>query len=178
MTDLRYGELEQELRGTVREMLSSQSPPEQVLARCESGDPYDPKLWRTLAAEMGLTGLAVPERHGGGGAGWREVAVVLEELGRVVAPVPYLGSAVVATATLQLVEDRSLLTELATGATTAALAVPFATAPGGPEVTVRAAGGALTGTVRGVADALHADVLLVPTGDGLYAVAADAPGVG
>lgn len=179
MTDLRYGELEQELRGTVREMLATQSPPEQVLARCEGGDPYDPKLWRTLAVEMGLAGLAVPERHGGGGAGWREVAVVLEELGRVVAPVPYLGSVVVATAALQLVEDRSLLTDLATGARTAALAVPFATAPGpAPERAVRAAGDALTGTVRGVVDALHADVLLVPTGDGLYAVPVDAPGVG
>ncbi|MPZ27225.1 MAG: acyl-CoA dehydrogenase [Micromonosporaceae bacterium] len=179
MTDLRYGELEQELRGTVREMLSAQSPPEQVLARCEGGDPYDPKLWRTLAAEMGLAGLAVPERYGGGGAGWREAAVVLEELGRAVAPVPYLGSAVVATAVLRAVDDRALLTDLAAGAATAALAAPFATAPGPPtDPTVRAAGDNLTGTVRGVADALHADVLLVPTGDGLFAVPADTPGVG
>lgn len=177
--DLRYRPLEEELRGTVREMLAEQSPPAQVLARCESGDPHDPKLWRTLAAEMGLAGLAVPERYGGGGASLREAAVVLEELGRAITPVPYLGSAVVATTALQAVGDGALLADLATGAATAALAVPFATVPAAAiEPTVRADGGALTGTVRGVADALHADTLLVPSGDGLYAVPGGADGLG
>jgi len=169
-------EVEEELRGTVRGMLATLSPPERVLARCEEGRPSDPDLWRTLAVEMGLAGLAVPERYGGGGAGLREAAVVLEELGRSVAPVPYLGSAVVATSALLAVDDRDLLTDLAAGHATAALAVPFATPPGSPPA-LQVDRDAVTGTVPGALDALAADVLLVPTVDGLYAVPAPAPGV-
>lgn len=165
MIDLRYTDVEEELRGSLQQMLADLSPPARVLTRVEGDEPYDPKLWRTLAVEMGLAGLAVPERWGGAGAGWREAAVVCEELGRTVAPVPYLGSAVVACAVLLAVADDRLLGELAGGARTAALAVPFGTAPGSP-VTVR------DGTVRNVADALTADVLLVPAADGLYAVEA------
>ena len=163
--DLLYTEVEEELRTSVREMLADLSPPARVLGNVEGGEP-DPKLWRSLAVEMGLVGLAVAERWGGAGAGWREVAVVCEELGRAVAPVPYLGSAVVATAVLLAVEEEQLLGELAGGVRTAALAVPFGTAPGATVV--------VDGGVRGVADALSADVLLVPAADGLYAVEATA----
>src|SRR3954463_4490748 len=48
---------------------------------------FDRDLWRKLAA-AGITGIAVPEEHGGGGLGFLEVATVLEEVGRAVAPVP------------------------------------------------------------------------------------------
>jgi alkylation response protein AidB-like acyl-CoA dehydrogenase len=114
----------------------------------------------------------VPERFGGSGASWREVAVVCEELGRAVAPVPYLGSAVVATAVLLEAGDERLLGELAGGGRTAALAVPFATAPDRPPAPLHAADGRVGGAVLGVADAAGVDVLLVPAGDGLYAVEA------
>ncbi|HEY8474483.1 MAG TPA: acyl-CoA dehydrogenase family protein [Natronosporangium sp.] len=167
-----------ELRDVVRSMLAEQSPPAQVLARCEDGAPFDQKLWRILATEMELAGLAIPEQYGGTGAGWSTVSVVLTELGRSVAPVPYLGSAVVATAALLEVGDAELLANLAGGSVIAALVVPFATPPGaaGPEP-VRVDGDRLTGEVAGVADALAADVLLVPTAAGLYEVPATADGV-
>lgn len=180
MIDLRYGEVEEQLRTTVREMVAEQSPVTQVLAASEQGRPYDADLWRVLAGEMGLAGLAIAEEHGGAGAGMREAAVVLEELGRAVAPVPYLGSAVVATVTLNALSQISvaaqLLAELAGGAT-AALVVPLASSPPAARVQVRVDGGVLSGQVRGVADALGADTLLVPTDRGLYAVAADADGL-
>ena len=99
-SDLLYDEVDEELRATVRGLLTARSPWSAVLARVESPEPYDTKLWATLAGEMGLAGLAVPEDAGGAGATWRQVAVVLEELGSAVAPVPYLGSAVLATAAL------------------------------------------------------------------------------
>jgi alkylation response protein AidB-like acyl-CoA dehydrogenase len=166
-----------ELRETVRSMLAEQSPPARVLARCEDGEPFDPKLWRILAVEMGLAGLAIPEQYGGGGAGWPVVAVVVEELGRSVAPVPYLGSAVVATTALLAVGDAELLASLAGGAVIAALAVPFATPPGPADPAVRVERDLLSGEVAGVADALAADVLLVPTAAGLYEVPASADGV-
>lgn len=170
-TDLLYDETDEELRGTVRGMLAARSPWSAVLARIESPDTCDRKLWTVLAGEMGLAGLAVPEDLGGAGASWRQVAVVLEELGRAVAPVPYLGSAVLATRALLHCGERDLLAELAGGHRSAALAVSFSASPGAvgsPAVAVD--GGTLHGTVTSVADALIADVLLVPAGDALYAV--------
>jgi alkylation response protein AidB-like acyl-CoA dehydrogenase len=176
--DLLYSEIEDDLRDTVRAMLAERSPLPAVLARCESDEPYDLKLWRTLAVELGCAGLAVPEERGGVGASFREAGVVLEELGRAVAPVPFLGSAVVATSALLACGERELLGELASGARSAALALPLSTAPHAPAPpSVSATGGALTGTVTSVADALTADVLLVSVPGALYAVPAGAAGV-
>ena len=100
MKDLLYSDVETQLREGVRDALARRSPVARVLAQIESGQPYDRDLWHTLAVEMGLAGIAVPEKFGGGGGTLREAGVVLEELGRGVAPVPFLSSAVVATATL------------------------------------------------------------------------------
>jgi len=167
MSDLLYSEVEEDLRASVRALLTDRAAPAAVLARTESGDPVDAKLWRALA-DLGVTGLPVPERLGGAGASWRETAVVLEELGRAVAPVPFFGSAVLATAALLAVGDEALLADLASGAKTAALAVPFSSASFAGTLT--AADDHLSGSVTTVADALIADVFLAPAGDNLYAV--------
>jgi alkylation response protein AidB-like acyl-CoA dehydrogenase len=177
MSDLLYSDVESELRGSVRGLLAQRSPVTQVLARIEADDPYDQALWRTLAAEMGLAGMAVPERFGGGGASLREAAVVVEELGRGVAPVPFLSSAIVATTTLLAGNAADPLTKLAAGESIAVLGVPFLSGPDAPQSTVTAEGGRLSGTVGLVADGLAADLLLVPAQDGLYLVDATAEGV-
>ena len=189
--DLLYGETENELRSAVRQLLEDKAAWRDVLARTETGQTYDAGLWHTLAAEVGCAGLLIPESLGGAGASYREAAVVAEELGRAVAPVPFLGSAVIATTALLAAGDDELLAELASGTVTAALAVPFAAGPRQrPSTTVRLdvphgddARGSyrLTGTITGLADALPADVLLVPADGvpyGLYAVRVSEPGVG
>jgi alkylation response protein AidB-like acyl-CoA dehydrogenase len=205
MPGLLYSEAENDLRQTVRALFSERCQPADVLARTESGEPYDLGLWHALAADLGCGGLLVPEPAGGAGASYREAAVVAEETGRSVAPVPYLGSAVVATAALIAAAgpepaadpDRKLLGSLADGTVTAALAVPFESAPDsglprsvrviGPPPDGPSPGGPpapgparLTGTAARLADALPADVLVVPA-DGvpyaLYAVDAHADGV-
>lgn len=176
--DLLYAQDEEDLRSAVRALLAVRADAPTVIAATESDTPYDPRLWEALAGGIGAAGLLVPEKLGGQGASHREAAVVLEELGRSVAPAPYLTSSVVATETLLAPAGdggpaAALLAELASGARTAVLAVPFATPPAGAD----AATASLDGTVRGVADAAAADVLLVPTPEGLYAVEASAPGV-
>ena len=189
--DLLYSETETELRGAVRALMDDQAAWRDVLARTETGQTYDNNLWRTLAAEIGAAGLLIPESLGGAGASYREAAVVAEELGRAVAPVPFLGSAVIATTALLAAGDNELLRELAGGTVTATLAVPFATGPRTrPPTTVRLSAPhtgdepgsyRLTGTVTGLADALPADILLVPADGvpyGIYAVRASEPGVG
>lgn len=180
MTDLLYTEEEEALRSAVRDLLADHCDATAVLARVESDEPHDRALWKNLAESMGLAGLLVPEERGGQGASHREAAVVLEELGRAVAPVPYLTSAVIATEALlaaDTAEADTLLAALASGRMIGALAVPLAAAPGREFRDVRVADGALTGRVTGVADASAADVLLVPTASGLYAVDASAAGV-
>ncbi|MFF3946580.1 acyl-CoA dehydrogenase family protein [Streptomyces sp. NPDC001902] len=185
-SDLLYSDVENDLRAAVRGLLSDRCAPADVLARCEGDEPYDAALWRTLAREVGVAGLLVPEKLGGQGASAREAAVVLEELGAFVAPVPFLGSAVLATAALLAAgtaEADAVVTRLAEGERTAALAVPLPTAPGSDvSQGVRAdADGVLTGRVTSVADATAADVLIVPAngpdGPGLYEVRTDAPEV-
>ncbi|MBF8192381.1 acyl-CoA/acyl-ACP dehydrogenase [Nonomuraea sp. K274] len=167
---LLYSEVEEELRAAVRGLLADRCPPAAVLERVES-EPYDLDLWKTLAGEIGVAGLLVPEELGGAGASASEAAVVLEELGRGVAPVPFLTSSVLATQALLPTRD-ALLGELAEGRRTAALAVSFVASPYQPSrgASVWLDGGRVCGTVTGVAGADVADVLLVPVGGELYEV--------
>ncbi|MEU9390730.1 acyl-CoA dehydrogenase family protein [Streptomyces sp. NPDC048324] len=173
MTDLLYSEEEEALRAAVRDLLADHCDAPGVIVRTESDAPHDLAAWKALADGMGLAGLLVPEAQGGQGAGHREVAVVLEELGRAVAPVPYLTSAVVATEALLECGDEELLGRLASGRTVAALAVGLHRAPGTAFAVARLENGTLHGELTGIADAAAADVLLVPAEDGgLYAVQA------
>lgn len=173
--DLLYSEEEEALRAAVRDLLTDHCDPAGVIARMESDAPHDLTLWKPLADGMGLAGLLVPEERGGQGATHREAAVVLEELGRAVAPVPYLTSAVVATEALLACEGADgaeLLSRMASGRAIGALAVGLHHATGASE-TVGQENGLLHGTVTGIADAAAADVFLVPARDGgLYAVEA------
>ncbi|MFI6558832.1 acyl-CoA dehydrogenase family protein [Streptomyces sp. NPDC050534] len=171
MTDLLYSEEEEALRAAVRDLLADHCDAPGVIARTESDAPHDLAAWKALTDGMGLAGLLVPEAQGGQGATHREAAVVLEELGRAVAPVPYLSSAVVATEALLECGDEELLGRLASGRTVGVLAVGLHRAPGTAFHSVRLENGALHGELRGIADAAAADVLLVPAEDGgLYAV--------
>ncbi|MGM7646912.1 acyl-CoA dehydrogenase family protein [Nocardia sp. JW2] len=171
--DLLYTEVEDDLRTVVRSVLTAHCEPGAVTALYDGDRALVAGLWKNIAVDLGLAGLLVPEADGGAGASAREAAVVLEELGRFVAPVPFLTSAVVATTAL-LGSGSALLGQLAAGERTAALAVPLTTTAHGALPTVSADDGRLTGTVTSVAGALEADVLLVPAtgpeGIALYAV--------
>lgn len=184
--DLLYSEAEEDLRAAVRSLLAHRGAPTTVLAGAESGRPYDTELWSSLATGIGTAGLLVPDKLGGQGATARETAVVLEELGRAVAPVPHLTSAVLAVTALLGCDTGDAdvaapLAALAEGRRVGALAVPLTTPPGGrPAETVRAAAGRrplLSGEITAVAGAAGADLLLVPADTGLYAVGTAAEGV-
>jgi alkylation response protein AidB-like acyl-CoA dehydrogenase len=174
--DLLYSDVEEQLRRSVRSLLEDRADAAAVLQRVETDKPYDDALWQTLAREVGVAALPIPEDHGGAGASWREAAVVAEELGRAVAPVPFLGSAVLATRALLACGATDLLSALAAGESTAVLAIPFSTAPGVFPSVGEGDGTTVTATVTSVADALGADHFLVPVTDGdgpaLYLVAA------
>ncbi|MGN6722638.1 MAG: acyl-CoA dehydrogenase family protein [Marmoricola sp.] len=174
--DLLATDVENDLRATVRGLLADQCPAASVTALYDGDRSLVAPLWRALGTDLGLAGLLVPEESGGAGASAREAAVVLEEFGRACAPVPFLTSSVIATSILAA-SGASLLTEVASGERTAALVVPFSTAPEGSLTHVAVSDDRLSGTVRSVAGALEADTLLVPVrvGDqvGVYAVSTD-----
>jgi alkylation response protein AidB-like acyl-CoA dehydrogenase len=98
--DLLYRDVEDELRASVRSLLTDRCPPSAVLPVYEGDRSLVAPLWKALATDLGLAGLLVPEKRGGSGASAREAAVVLEELGRAVVPVPFLTSSVVAATVL------------------------------------------------------------------------------
>ncbi len=135
-----------------------------------------PGAWDRLTGELGLTGLAVPECHGGAGAGLAEVAVAVEETGRVLLAAPYLSTALAGAV---LSEGGAVLSEggvvagdfgaaeflpgIASGALRAAFAL------GG---SVTAPGGRLTGVAHHVLDGAEAGLFVVRAGDALFAVRA------
>src|SRR5271163_3517746 len=140
MSDLLYSDTEEALRDSVRRLFADRCPPESVM-RVYGPVPHDfSAVWHALAADLGMAGLLVPEQLGGAGASAREAAVVMEEIGRAVAPVPFLSSAVLATVALLEASETETATKIATetvselaqGAATAALVVPLSTAPGDP----------------------------------------------
>jgi alkylation response protein AidB-like acyl-CoA dehydrogenase len=98
--DLLYSETERDLAAALSDLLADRAAPADVIARTERTEAYDLKLWRTVAAEIGVAGLLIPEALGGAGASYRELGAAAEQFGAFAAPIPYLGSAAVATAAL------------------------------------------------------------------------------
>jgi alkylation response protein AidB-like acyl-CoA dehydrogenase len=117
---------QEQLRDAARELLLRECPMERV--RKIAADPagHDAGLWRTFA-EAGWLGILVPEAQGGAGLGMLDAAVVLHELGRAVAPGPFLGSSVAAVTALREGGSRALQAEwlprIAAGEAIATLAV-------------------------------------------------------
>src|SRR3954469_9982709 len=86
---------QRDIQRTARELLADRAKPERVREHAEAGT-TDTELWRELA-ELGWPSIAVAEEHGGQGLGTVELAILCEELGRSVAPVPFLPTVLAAT---------------------------------------------------------------------------------
>ena len=131
--DTAFTEEQDEIRRTVRELLARRCGPGEVKAAVRTEPGYDTGLWHTFAAQLGLPGLALPERYGGVGCGTLELAVAAEEAGRALLPSPlFATTALVAPLLLSLGTDEQrarLLPRLASGELTAALAVPAGALP-------------------------------------------------
>lgn len=116
--DFALDDDQQQLATTVRALLDKRADPGAVRVAMESSDGFDAALWSALAEQVGVAALAVPEEYDGVGATFFETAVVLEELGRTVAPSPLLATTVATQALLAGgTEDarRRLLPRLAAG---------------------------------------------------------------
>src|SRR5688572_8459377 len=160
--DFTYDDEQQALREAVRGLLKTTYADHETRRRTVAEDPgFDRALWGRLA-EMGVLGLPFSEEDGGVGAGPVEIGLVCQELGRVLAPEPFLASVVHAgglVAAAGSPEQRSdLLGRLAAGEIVLAAAD---TSPGGRW---SSAAEGVTATVSGDAWALTGVRDPVPNG--------------
>ena len=119
--DFEFTDDQLHLRENARKVLESACPPSLVRAVFEQeADAAD--LWATLVG-LDWPGLGLPEEHGGLGLGYLEVGIVVEELGRVVAPSPFLATVTQLAPLLREAGSTFLLADLATGGCTGTLAI-------------------------------------------------------
>jgi alkylation response protein AidB-like acyl-CoA dehydrogenase len=176
------------LRGTARAFLDEHATPAVVRALWDDPRGERDDLWKEMA-RLGWLGLALPEEHGGSALGLVETAIVLEELGRVAWPGPYLETVVTAHAIEAAgtpAQRARWLPAIAGGGARATVALLDAELDWRPEATATRAepapgGFRLTGVKRWVPWAHVASALLVaargPEGLSLYLVEAGAEGL-
>ena len=178
-----YDSEQNDLREAVRGLLArAYSDSEQRRAVVKADPGFDEKTWSRLA-EMGLLGLPFAEEDGGMGAGPIEVAIVAEEIGRVLAPEPFIETVVLAGGLIAAVgtaeQKGEFLGGISEGTTIAVFAhaeprtrwVPTAE---GVTATRSGDGWTLTGVKEPVPSGARADVLVVSAvvegGTGLFLV--------
>ncbi|WP_344418120.1 acyl-CoA dehydrogenase family protein [Pseudonocardia ailaonensis] len=164
-------EEQRSLAEIVRSFVAKRSPLSAIRVMITEGRAYDQDVWRTLSGELGLSGLIVPEHHGGTGGSWADLAVALAELGAGLVPSPLLASGVLVSGALMASDDEDvkaeLLPRLADGSLLGALAVSEAESPrwipDRPRTVARNDGDGvrLSGRKNAVLNGCEADVLLV-----------------
>ena len=189
--DFTFDSEQNDLREAVRGLLERVYGDAEQRRRVTGTDPgFDEKTWSRMA-EMGLLGLPFAEEHGGMGAGPIEVAVVAEEIGRVLAPEPFVEAVVLAGGLVAAAgtdaQKAEVLAGIAEGTTLAAAAHAEPGTRWSPQaaaVTATQDGGSwtVTGVKEPVLNGARADVLVVSAvvgggGTALFLVRGDAAGL-
>lgn len=181
-----YSDDQKALKDEARRFLAACAPISVARGVLESpGIGYDKSLWARVC-EQGWCGAAIPEIYGGLGLGYVELCALAEELGRALAPIPFASSTYLFAEALLLAgsehQKTALLPRVASGDVIGTLAVselPGALTPG--RITLRFAGGTLSGVKLPVTDGMAADRAVVlargEDGLGLYLVDLAATGV-
>jgi hypothetical protein len=176
--DFSFSEEQDAVSELATKILDDQSSPDDLKALDASGDAFLTKTYAALG-EAGLLGISLPESVGGGGLGFLETCLVLEQVGRHTAPVPVLPSVVLGAMPVAQFgteeQQQRLLPGVVAGETvlTAGLYEPQAE-PGAPQTTATADGDGwvLEGVKLSVPYGEQAAAILVParTGEGSVGV--------
>jgi alkylation response protein AidB-like acyl-CoA dehydrogenase len=190
LVKLAFTEEQEELRRSVRRFLDDTSPVGEVRRLMDTEEGCDPAVWARMAGQLGLQGIHVPEAFGGAGLGQVELCVVMEEMGRSLACLPYFSTVGLAVNALLASGDAAaqgdLLPRLASGEATGTLAMLEGSGSWDlDEMATRArregGGWALDGAKAFVVDGHTADVVLVaaraPGGPSVFAVEGRAAGL-
>lgn len=115
--DFGFSEEQEMLRQSARSLLEKECPSTVVRKLMAEDRGYDPALWKKMA-ELGWTGLVIPESHGGTGLSYVDLVVVLEEMGRVMLPSPFIWTVLFGEAIKRAgseAQKEALLPKLASG---------------------------------------------------------------
>lgn len=169
-----FSEDQKLIQKNARDYLQEHAPLSACREVLESNQSHSTELWKG-AAELGWLGAVIPEEYGGGGFGYLELAVIAEEVGRALTPIPFSSSVYLVTeAILQGGSDAQkdkYLPRLASGECIGAFAL--AEAPGDNRVaslTTTLEGGAVSGTKLPVQDGDSAHLAVVVTKGGELAL--------
>lgn len=162
-----------DLSALTRGILADRVTPERLRELEAKDEPFDRALWAALA-DAGVLAAALPTEAGGDGFGILEQCAVLVELGRAVAPVPYLSTIVAGAAAVARFGDAG---QVARWAVPAARGELVLTAALSDESTITADGGSLNGEAPVVPAATYADLILAPAGNRVFLVEPGGPGV-
>jgi alkylation response protein AidB-like acyl-CoA dehydrogenase len=186
--DFSLTQAQEELSGLARRILTDRATPSRLAELEQAGTGFDPVLWADLSG-AGVLSAALPAEAGGDGFGLAEQCSILIEIGRAVAPAPYLESvvlgagAIVAFGTGEQISRWSAPAAAGDLVITAALAEPGGRDPAEPATRAeRSAGGwRLSGTKTAVPAGAAAGLFLVPAatpaGTAVFCVELVDPGV-
>ncbi|RHW16575.1 acyl-CoA dehydrogenase [Sphingomonas gilva] len=169
------------LRDMAREWTTNESPVTAWRRVRDANEPagYDAAVYGEMA-QMGWTGIIIPEAFGGSDFGWLSMGLVTEELGKTVTASPLSASAAAASAIMLGGSDAQKaewLPRIASGEIVATVAVDEGPRHDPAKIKTSVAGGKLSGTKTFVAEGDSAGLFVVAAADGLYLVAGDAAGV-
>ncbi len=171
--DFDLNDDQEALRDGAREMLDGLAPIASVRRVVEAGGGLDAHLWSGMV-DQGWLGVALGESDGGLGLGWVELAVLLEEVGRHVAPAPFLAQ-VLAVGALARAGRSEAVEPLLAGAHTACIS--WSKVPDAVQAEPDGSSWRLSGRADPTPYAPSADIAIVvaetPTGPGLFSVALD-----
>jgi alkylation response protein AidB-like acyl-CoA dehydrogenase len=180
-----YSDDQKFLKGEARKFLDARCPASVVRGVLDdNAKSYDPDLWAAVA-EMGWLGTAIPEAYGGLGLGHVELCAIAEELGRVVAPIPFSSTVYLFAEGVMLAgseaQKTALLPKLAAGELIGCVATsegPGAATPASLSAEVR--DGKLFGTKIPVTDGdvAHQAIVLAKDGKGASLFLVDLSGQG
>ncbi|MDO7836417.1 acyl-CoA dehydrogenase family protein [Sphingobium sp. HBC34] len=162
---LDFSEEQRALQADVRRFFERACPISTVRKVIDSGDSHDPVLWKQVS-EQGFLAAAIPEAFGGAGAGYLELCLVAEEVGRALAPLPAVSSLYQAAELILMTgsdaQKRTWLPRIASGDVIATVAVAEAAGNVAADlISAQVSGGKLTGRKWPVSDGLVADLAIV-----------------
>jgi acyl-CoA dehydrogenase len=189
MSTLVLTEDQEDIRRTARDFVKERAPVTMLRGLRDAKDAtgFSRELWKDLA-DLGLVGMALPEAYGGGGLGFAELGLVLEELGRNLVPTPFLSTVVLGAGAVLLAgseaQKQELLPAVCHNKTLLAFALDEGTRHAGvAAIAMRAERGAgdawtLRGEKTFVLDGHIADRFVVVDAEArMFLVPRDAPGV-
>jgi alkylation response protein AidB-like acyl-CoA dehydrogenase len=164
-------EEQEAIRRSARELVQGRAPVTELRRLRDARDPdgFSREVWHEMA-RLGFAGIALPERHGGGGLGWAELGLLLEETGRTLAATPLIATVVLGASAIVLggteAQQAAILPGVCAGKTLLALAHEESTRHAPYRIKTRAdqlPGGdfKLTGEKTFVLDGHVADTLVV-----------------